>query len=81
MISQYRLFNKANGFNSDLYTFPISGKIVAREWLNFMDDELPSLPPIHNDLRELLESLDYSFEQNVQYDAIELDIDESHMEW
>ena len=82
MISQYRLFANTNTFYpDDLRTFGIRGKIASNQWTIFSNDVIPDRMYIYDALYDYMESLGYEHEQLIQYDAIELDVNESSLEW
>lgn len=81
MISQYRLFTNTNSFYPyDSRTFGLRGKVPIKN--HFFDDmQIPVKRYIYDALYDFMESLGYDHEQNDQYDAIELDVEESGLEW
>lgn len=82
MISQYRLFASTNIFYpADRLTFGIRGKVASNQFIIFSNDVIPLNMYIYDAIYDYMESLGYEHEQLVQYDAIELDVNESDLEW
>ncbi len=82
MISQYRLFDRSNGFKPDLYTFPLNGKVISKTQIKFMDFVIPFITRSTCDtINDYLESLGYTYQLNAQYDSIQVDMKDSDLEW